>query len=106
MQFNRFAVRRVPKGICPCLFPALQLGGRAETFRLDEMLKGGKPVLIIAVSVVDFAARRGLSNFIRQRFRPFLPGEMPLIGQLHRESECLGLPGFGEEGAPIVARRT
>ena len=60
-------------------------------------------MLIIMSAVIGFAAIVGSLQLIGQRVSPFIPGEMPLLGKLHRERERLGLPWFGKYRTALVA---
>ena len=60
-------------------------------------------MFVVTRAVVGLAAIGGGLEFIGECCRPFLPGEMPLLGELDGERECLGLPGLGEN-RPILRR--
>src|SRR5260370_14392366 len=63
-------------------------------------------MLVVTRTVVGLAAVCGRLELIGERSRPFLPREMPLLGELDGECERLGLPGLGKHGPALVARQT
>src|SRR5260370_20723598 len=62
-------------------------------------------MLIVMRAVVGLAAISGGLEFVRERSRPLLPGEIPLLGELHSEGECLRLPGLGKYRPAFIARQ-
>src|SRR6266571_6066512 len=62
-------------------------------------------MLIVMRAVVGLAAIGGGLEFVRERSRPLLPGEIPLLGELHSEGECLRLPGLGKYRSAFIARQ-
>src|SRR5580704_7600754 len=60
-------------------------------------------MVVIMRAVVGFAAIGTNLQFARKRSRPFLPGEMTLLGELDREPKGLRLPRFGEHRPAFVA---
>jgi len=62
-------------------------------------------MVIITRAVVGLTAVGGGSYFFGQRGRPFFPGEMPLFGELDRERERLGLPGFRKHRTVSILRQ-
>src|SRR5260370_26953366 len=56
-------------------------------------------------AVVGFAAIGGGFEFGGEGGGTFFPGEVALLGEFHGESKGLGLPGLGEDGATVIARK-
>jgi len=63
-------------------------------------------VFVVARAVVRFSTLRSSLQFFSEAGSPFLPGEMPLLGQLDRERESLRLPWLGEDWPAFVTRQT
>jgi hypothetical protein len=55
-------------------------------------------------SIVGIAAIACGFEFFGERRRPFLPGEVTFLRQLHGQRECLRLPRLGKDGSLFVAR--
>src|SRR5260370_32166911 len=62
-------------------------------------------MLVVTRTVVGLAAACGGLEFIGERSRPFLPREVPLLGELDGERERVSLPGLGKRGSALVARQ-
>src|SRR5260370_17239409 len=60
-------------------------------------------MVVVVGAIVGFAAVGGGFEFGGECGGPFLPGEMALLGELHGESEGLGLPRLGEDGTTGIA---
>ena len=65
------------------------------------MLESHQPMIIVMRTIVGFPATPGGIKLVGKRGCPLLPCEMPLLGELHRERECLDLPRLGK---PIAGR--
>src|SRR5882762_10194981 len=63
-------------------------------------------MMIVMGAIVRFATVSPGFEFIGKRGSPFFPCKVSLLGELHRERKCLGLPGFGEHRPARVARET
>jgi hypothetical protein len=59
-------------------------------------------MVIVMRTVVGFPATRGGLELVGEGRRPFLPCEMPLLGELDHERERLGLPRLGKH-RPFLA---
>src|SRR5713101_2135511 len=70
----------------------------------DQALESRQPMVIVSRAVVRLTATGGGLEFIGERGRPFLPGEIPLLRELDRERESLGLPRLGKHRPLRVAR--
>src|SRR5258708_21945814 len=64
-----------------------------------------KPMIILTRTVVGFPASRGGFELVGEGSRPFLPCEIPLLGELHRERKRLGLPRLGKHRFALVSRQ-
>src|SRR5262245_2486995 len=62
-------------------------------------------MVVVSGAVVRLTSADGGPELIGERGRPFLPGEMPLLGELDRERERLGLPGFSKHRAVSILRQ-
>src|SRR6516165_10760534 len=62
-------------------------------------------MFIVMRTVVGFPATRGGFELVGECSRPFLPCEMPLLGELHRERKRLGLPRLGKHPLSLVSRQ-
>jgi hypothetical protein len=62
-------------------------------------------MIIVTRTVVGFPAARGGLKLVGEGSRPCLPGEMPLLGELHRQRERLGLPKLGKHRLALVLRQ-
>src|ERR1700680_3780820 len=62
-------------------------------------------MVIVTRAVIGFTAVGRSLEFLRECGRPFLPGEMALLGELDCESERLSLPRFGKHRPTRVARQ-
>src|SRR6187200_2417151 len=71
-----------------------------------QTLERRQPMFVVARAVVRFSTLRSSLQFFSEAGSPFLPGEMPLLGQLDRECEGLRLPRLGEHGPAVVTRQT
>jgi hypothetical protein len=83
-----------PVGIRPGLFARNQGHGIGQALGRDQVLESRKPILIVMRTVVGFAASRGGVEFTGKRGCPFLPCEIPLLGELHRDAKawaCIGV---------------
>src|SRR5262249_16691163 len=66
---------------------------------------GRQPMFIITGAVISLAAIVGSLQLIGERSRPFLPGEMSLLGELDRQRKRLRLPRLREHRAILLARK-
>jgi hypothetical protein len=62
-------------------------------------------MVIVARAVVGLTATGSGSKLIGELCRPFLPSEVPLLGELYRECERLGLPGLGKHRLALASRQ-
>src|ERR1700738_1421695 len=62
-------------------------------------------MIIVTRTVVGFPATRGDLELVGEGSRPFLPCEIPLLGELHRERKRLGLPRLGKHRLALVSRQ-
>src|SRR5260370_17268189 len=60
-------------------------------------------MVVVVGAIVGFAAVGGGVECGGEWGGAFLPGEMALLGELHGESECLGLPRVGKDGTTGIA---
>ena len=58
-------------------------------------------MIIVMRTVVGFPAARGGIELVPKRGCPFLPCEISLLRELHRERECLSLPRLGKHRLPL-----
>src|SRR5713101_8537832 len=104
-EFDGLAVGGVTVGIGPGFFASEKRGRISQTFCGEETLQGREPVVVIMRAIVAFAAVGGGFEFCGEGSGPFLPGEMPLLGEFHGKSKGLGLPRLGENRTAGVARK-
>ena len=62
-------------------------------------------MVIVARAVIRLTPIGSGIEFISERIRPFLPREMPLLGELQRERERLGLPRLSKHRLALVSRQ-
>src|SRR6185312_16987251 len=82
-----------------------QDAGRCQSLLDYEALERREPVLVVPRAVVRLAPIGSRTQFSSERRGPFLPGEVPLLGQPDRERKRLRLPRLGERGTFRVARQ-
>src|SRR6267143_122471 len=80
-EFNGLAMRGVEVGIGPGFFASEERRRIGEALCGEQALEGGEPVVIIMRAIVGFAAIGGGLEFTGEGGRPFLPGEMALLGE-------------------------
>jgi len=98
------AVRCAPVGIRPGLFARNQGRGIGQALRHDQVLESRKPMIIVMRTVVRFHAAPGGIELVPKRDCPFLPCEISLLRELHRECECLSLPRLGKHRLALILR--
>ncbi len=98
-------MRRVSIGFRPCFLAQGQRARFSEAFGGDETLQRCQPMFVVARAIIGFTAVRRALEFLRQRRRPLLPREMPLLGELDSEREGLRLPGLGKHWASLVSEK-
>jgi len=96
LQLDGLAVWRVAVGIGPGFFAGNKRRRIGQTFGCDKALESGQPMVVVVRTVVGIAAIGCGFEFGGELGRPFFPGEMALLGELHGESEGLRLPRLGE----------
>src|SRR5215475_4115455 len=92
-------------GLAPLAPDWLISKSRGQTFRGHQTLQRGQPVLVVARTVIGFAAIRGGLEFVGQRSCPLFPREMPLFREFDGQRECLRLPRLGKHRASRVAEQ-
>ena len=68
------------------------------------MLESRKPMIIVMRTIVGLPANPGSIKLVGKRGCPLPPCEMPLLGELDREREGLGLPRLGKHRLAFVSR--
>jgi hypothetical protein len=103
-KLDGLAVQRVAVGVGPGGLAFEEFGLAGEAFGFHEFFERSDPVVVVfAAILVGFAEIDGRGEFGGQCFGPFLPRKVALRGETDGEGEGLGLPGFGEDGAVLVA---
>lgn|SRR5208282_3309500 len=102
-QLDGLAVGRAAVGFGPGFLARQQSCGVGQLLGRYQTFKGREPMMIVARAVVGLASTGGRFDFIRESRCPFLPGEMPLLGELDGERERLSLPRLGKYGPSLVA---
>ena len=90
--------------VSPRVSTCAERGSIRQSLLGDETLQSCEPVIVVMRSIVGLAAIGCGLEFFGERRRPFLPGEMTFLGQLHCKRECLCLPRLGKDGPLFVAR--
>src|SRR5579864_8747579 len=96
---------RMPISVRPSLFASKQFSRTRKTLCRDETLEGRQPIMVIVGAIINFAPIGGPLYFFRQRGRPFLPSEMPLLRELNGKRKRLCLPRLCEHWPALVARQ-
>src|SRR5258708_26807226 len=94
-----------PVGLGPGLLSREQRSRIGQALVRDQALESHKPMIIVTRTVVRFPATRGDLELVGEGSRPFLPCEIPLLGELHRERKRLGLPRLGKHRPALVSRQ-
>src|SRR5947209_7127746 len=63
-------------------------------------------MLIVARPIVGLATAGGGPEFLGERGRPLLPGEVTLLGELDGERKRLCFPGLGKHRPALIARQS
>src|SRR5258708_5913302 len=92
-------------GLGPGLLSREQRSRIGQALVRDQVLESHKPMIIVTRTVVGFPASRGGFELVGEGSRPFLPCEIPLLGEFHRERERLGLPRLGKHRFALVSRQ-
>src|SRR5262249_3346359 len=101
-KFDWLTVGRVAIRVRPRALPFEHLGRIGQTPGGNETLERGEPMLVVVRSIVGLAASGSRLQFVGERGRPFLPGEVSGPRERDGERERLCLPRFGEHGTALV----
>ena len=93
---------RVAIGIGPRFLASTHLRDIRQPGAGGKPLERSQPVLVISSAVIWLAPLFRCLEFGSKLRCPFFPGEVALLGELHRESECLRLPGLGEDRTAFI----
>jgi hypothetical protein len=99
------AIGSPPVGVRAGFLACNQGCGIGQALGIDQMLESRKPMIIVMRTIVGFPATRGGVGLVGKRGCPFLPCEMPLLGELHRERERVGLLRLGKHRLALVSRQ-
>src|SRR4029077_10075647 len=68
----------------------------AQALGGNQSLQSRKPMFVVMRAVVGLTAIGGGLELLRKRRGPFLPSEMPMLGEFHGKRKRLRLPRFGK----------
>lgn len=85
VQFNGVTVRRVPVRVDPSFLACVQGCSIGQTLFQHQALESRQPMMVVARPIVGLTSIGRCLEFISKGGGPFIPGEVPKLGQFDGE---------------------